>query len=59
VLWLTVAEIAEFLGITPSGVRQVIRRHGVQRRGTYHYGAGLYDLRELVRHAGARDRLAS
>ncbi|WP_020574190.1 helix-turn-helix domain-containing protein [Actinopolymorpha alba] len=57
--WLTAAEIAAFLGITPSGVRQIVRRHGIPRRGTGAYKAGLYDLHEVLEYTSPRDRLAS
>ena len=52
---LTAAEIAAFLGITPSGVRQIIRRAQITptgKRGKAHE----YDPREVLRHAGHHDR---
>lgn len=52
---LTADEIAAFLGVTPSAVRQIVRRNGVAptgKRGRAH----LYDPREVLRHAGAHDR---
>lgn len=54
---LTVKELAAFLGITESGVRQVIRRHNVKRRATGNYKAGLYHPDDVLRHTGAWDRL--
>jgi hypothetical protein len=54
---LTVKELAAFLGMTESGVRQVIRRKGIERRGTGHFGAALYQPRDVFRHTGTRDRL--
>lgn len=56
---LTVAELAAFLGITPSGLRNVICRKRIRRRGTGHRKAALYDAREVLRHTGGQDRLAS
>lgn len=54
---LTAAEIAAFLGITESGVRQILRRakpkvEPVGKQGKAH----LYDVREVLRHAGTHDR---
>lgn len=54
---LTVKELAAFLGISESGVRQIVRRKAVQRRGTGDFKAALYDAREVLRHAGTNDRL--
>ena len=54
---LTVKEIAAFLGMTESGVRQVIRRNQVQRRATGHFKAALYAADDILRHTGAQDRL--
>lgn len=53
---MTVKELAAFLGITESGVRQVIRRKGIVRRGQ-RWKAALYDPAEVLRHTGGRDRL--
>ena len=55
---LTATELAAFLGMTSSGVRNVIsRKHiaPVGKRGR----ANLYDSRTVIRHAGARDRRAA
>ena len=52
---LTVAELAAFLGLTPSGLRNIIsRKHiaAVGKRGK----ANLYDPAEVLRHAGSHDR---
>ena len=52
---LTVAELAAFLGMTPSGLRNVISRKqitAVGKRGK----ANLYRPSDVLRHAGARDR---
>lgn len=52
---LTAAELAAFLGMTSSGVRNVISRKHITpigKRGK----ANLYDSREVIRHAGAHDR---
>lgn len=52
---LTAAELAAFLGMTSSGVRNVIsRKHiaPVGKRGK----ANLYRPSDVLRHAGARDR---
>ena len=55
---LTAAELAAFLGMTSSGVRNVIsRKHiaPVGKRGK----ANLYDARTVIGHAGPRDRRAA
>jgi hypothetical protein len=55
---LTAAELAAFLGMTASGVRNVISRKRIApigKRGK----ANLYDSREVIRHAGAHDRLVA
>ena len=52
---LTTAELAAFLGITTSGLRNVIQRKAIQpvgKRGKAH----LYDVAEVLRHTGAHDR---
>ena len=52
---LTATEIAAFLGMTASGVRNIISRKHVApigKRGR----ANLYDPRQVIRHAGAHDR---
>lgn len=52
---LTAAELAAFLGISASGVRQIVRRHQVTpraREGRAH----LYDPDDVLRHAGTFDR---
>jgi hypothetical protein len=54
---LTAAEIAAYLGVTPGRVRQLIVQHCVAatgRRGR----ASLYAVDDIVRHTGARDRVA-
>jgi hypothetical protein len=55
---VTVAELAAYLGVTPSAVRQVVRRHGIQARGQ-RWKAKLYDPHDVLRHTGRRDRLAT
>jgi len=52
---LTAAEIAAILGITDSGVRQIVRRHGIRSRGK-RGRAKVYDPSEVIRHAGGHDR---
>jgi hypothetical protein len=52
---LTAAELAAFLGITAAGVRQIVKRHGVEARGK-DGKAHLYDPDDVLRHAGAHDR---
>jgi hypothetical protein len=52
---MTAAELAAFLGMTASGVRNVISRKRIPpigKRGK----ANLYDSLEVIRHAGAHDR---
>lgn len=52
---LTVAELAAFLGLTASGLRNVIHRKKIPpvgKRGK----ANLYDPAEVLRHAGRHDR---
>ena len=52
---LTAAEIAAFLGITAAGVRQIVKRHGIEAKGK-RGKAHEYDPREVLRHAGPHDR---
>lgn len=52
---MTVAEIAAFLGMSPSGVRQVVRRHRIRSNGR-HGRALTYSPAEVLLHAGAHDR---
>lgn len=47
----TVRELAVDLGISESGVRQIVRRQGVARTGTAERGAALYDPDEVRQHA--------
>jgi hypothetical protein len=54
---LTAAELAAFLGITESGVRQAVRRHRVPSRGK-RGKAKLYNPADVLRHTGAHDRRA-
>ena len=52
---LTAAEIAAFLGMTPAGVRSLIRNHKIApvgKRGR----ANLYDARAAVDTLGPHDR---
>ena len=56
---LTVAELAAFLGMTQSGLRNVISRRRIQPAGKGHFGAKLYDPRDVLRHTGSRDRLSA
>ncbi len=56
---LTVAELAAFLGISRAGVRQVIHRNQIMAAGKGHFGAKLYDPRDVLRHTGSRDRLSA
>jgi hypothetical protein len=55
---VTVTELAAYLGITPSGVRDVIRRHHIQAAG-HRWKAKLYHATDVLRHTGHHDRLAS
>lgn len=55
---LTVKELAAFLGITESGVRNIISRKQIARKGTGDHKAGLYAPADVLRHSGAEDRLA-
>jgi hypothetical protein len=55
---VTVAELAAYLGVTPSAVRHVVRRHGIQPVGA-RWKAKLYDVQEVLRHTGHHDRLAN
>jgi hypothetical protein len=52
---VTVKEIAAFINVTPTRVRQIISEHGIEPTGQ-EWKAKLYDAREVLRHAGARDR---
>lgn len=52
---LTTAELAAFLGLTPAGVRSLIRNHKIRpdgKRGR----ANLYDARAVVDTLGPHDR---
>ena len=53
---LTAAELAAFLGITASGVRQLVRRHRIVATGKRHGGAKVYVAKQVIRCAGADDR---
>jgi DNA-binding transcriptional MerR regulator len=55
---VTVAELAAYLGITPSAVRHIVRRHRIQPRGQ-RWKAKLYDPHDVLRHTGRHDRLAT
>lgn len=55
---LTVKELAAFLGMTESGVRNVISRHRVKRKGTGGHKAALYEPDDVLRHTGTQDRLS-
>jgi hypothetical protein len=52
---LTVAEIALYLGMTPSGVRTVISKHKIPSAGT-RWKAKLYWPDDVLRHTGTEDR---
>lgn len=54
---LTVAELAAFLGVTASAVRQVVRRNGIASVGKMGR-AKLYDPRTVLDACGAHDRRA-
>lgn len=49
---VTVKEIAAYLGVTESAVRQVVRRKDIKRQGTGHYGAALYWAADVLDHTG-------
>ena len=53
---LTAAELGAFLGITAAGVRQIVKRKRIESVGKVGK-ANTYDAREVLRHAGAHDRL--
>lgn len=55
---LTVAELAVYLGVTPSGVRQIIRRNGI-KPVSRRWKAHLYRPADVLQHADTFDRLAS
>jgi len=52
---MSVAEIAAFLGLSPSRVRHIIAAHRIAPRGA-RWKAKMYDPVEVVRHAGVHDR---
>lgn len=52
---LTAAELAAFLGVTAAAVRQVVKRKGIEPVGKTGK-AHLYDVDEVLRHAGTHDR---
>ena len=51
----TVVDIAAYLGVTPSRVRQIVAEHNIAPTGQ-RWKAKLYDPREVFRHAGAYHR---
>ena len=55
---LTAAEIGAFLGVTAAAVRQIVKLKGIDAVGK-DGKANLYDVREVIRHAGAHDRRAA
>lgn len=57
--YVTVREIAALLGMTPSGVRDVISRKRIKSVGKGDYGAKLYDAVEILREAGSHHRRLS
>lgn len=46
----TVVDIAAYLGVTPSRVRQIVNEHGIKPTGQ-RWKAKLYDPRDVIRHA--------
>lgn len=54
---LTAAELSVFLGVTAAAVRQIVRRKQIAPVGK-DGKAHLYDVDEVLRHAGTRDRRA-
>lgn len=46
----TVVDIAAYLGVTPSRVRQIVAQHNITPTG-HRWKAKLYDPREVIRHA--------
>lgn len=52
---LTTAEIGAFLGITATAVRSIVHRKEIEPVGKVGK-AHLYDVDEVIRHAGAHDR---
>ena len=52
---LTAAELAAFLGLTPSAIRSLIKRHAIEpsgKRGKAHE----YDARAFIDTVGGHDR---
>ena len=54
---LSIKELAAFLGMTESGLRNVISRHKVKRAGTGPHKAALYRADDVLQHTGTKDRL--
>lgn len=57
-MYVTVKDLATFTGMSESGIRNVIQRHKISAHGGTHYGAHLYNLRDILAHISPRDRLA-
>lgn len=55
---ISAAEIAVFLGVSSSAVRQIVRRNGIEQ-ASQRGRAKLYWMHEVVRHSGTHDRAAS
>lgn len=55
---LTAAELAAFLRVSPSAIRQVVRRHGIRPAGRGLNRAQLYRAENAPRFTGEHDRLA-
>lgn len=53
---VTVVEIAAYLGVTPARIRQIVAEHQIPARGQ-RWKAKLYEPMDIIRHAGAHDRL--
>lgn len=52
---LTAAEIGALIGVTPSAVRQIVRREGIEAAGQ-DGKAKLYWFGDIKRHVGGHDR---
>lgn len=54
---VTVKEIAAFLHLSTGRVRAIINEHDIEPTGV-EWKAKLYDIKDVLRVAGARDRAA-
>jgi excisionase family DNA binding protein len=54
---LTVAELAAYLGLSPSRIRHIVADHGIRSPGRKGK-AKVYRPGDVLRHTGRHDRLA-